>query len=170
MEATMKSQFLGGVALSVAIFAMAGSAWANPKNSFSDRNTIEVFSSAFAETDPGGAGGPGTTSGGAGGAGGGRATATSESFNVTDEGVSRQTLDGLVTGNTIEADWDYADESQTGDANVGGDASIGGFSNAAGVSVASANTGAQRLNQQSVSLGAVGTVNFNQGVGEAAAP
>jgi hypothetical protein len=86
---------------------------------------------------------------------------------VSEEGVSSQTLNGAVTDNVIEAVWDY-EGSTTGDANVGGDASVGGFSNAAGVNVASANTGSQSLNQQAVSLGVVGTVNFNQNTSEAA--
>lgn len=162
----MKTQFLGGAALSVIIIAMAGSAWANPKNSFSDDNTISVVTSATAVTGAGAAGGDGATAG-AGGGGGGAATATSESYNVSDEGVSYQTLTGTVTGNVIEVDWDYSAESETGDANLGADASIDGFNNAAGVSVASANTGSQNLNQQAVSLGVVGTVNFNQNATEA---
>src|SRR5215470_16833412 len=146
----MKMKLLGGIALSIAVLATAGSAWANPKNSFSDNNTTTVNSTAAATSY-----------------GSGAATATSESYNVSEEGVSSQTLNGAVTYNTINAGWDYED-STTGDANVGGDASVGGFSNAAGVNVASANTGSQSLNQQAVSLGVVGTVNFNQNSSEAA--
>jgi hypothetical protein len=112
-------------------------------------------------SDPGtaGNGGSGGTAG-AGGAGGGTATATSESYNTEQEGVSNQTLNGSVTYNTVSAEWDYGDSS-SGSANIGGDAGISGFSNAAGVNMASANTGAQSLNQQAVSLGIVGTVNLN---------
>ena len=108
--------------------------------------------------DPG-TGGNGSTAG-AGGAGGGTATATSESYNTEQEGVSNQTLNGSVTYNNISGDWEYGDNS-SGSANIGGDAGISGFSNAAGVNIASANTGAQSLNQQAVSLGIVGTVNLN---------
>jgi hypothetical protein len=160
----MKCQLLGGVAAAALVLATASSAWANPKNSFSNENAITVTSTATAATGAGGAGGAGGAvdgTGGAGGGGGGSATATSESYNVSSEGVSNQSLVGTVTDNSISALWDYED-STTGDANFGGAASIGGFDNAAGVSVASANTGSQSLNQQAVSLGVVGTVNFNQ--------
>ena len=146
----MKMQLLGGIALSIVIFTTAGSAWANPKNSFSDENTTTVNSTAAATSN-----------------GSGASTATSESYNVSEEGVSSQTLNGAVTYNVIEALWDY-ESSTTGNANVGGDASVDGFSNAAGVNVASANTGSQSLNQQAVSLGVVGTVNFNQNTSAAA--
>jgi hypothetical protein len=158
----MKHLLLGGVAVAALVLATTSAAWANPKNSFSNDNVIGVDSSASAFSGAGGAGGGATEgTGGAGGAGGGTATANSESYNTSSEGVSYQTLVGTVTENTIIATWEY-ENSTTGDANVGGAASIGGFENAAGISVASANTGSQSLNQQAVSIGAVGTVNFNQ--------
>ena len=146
----MKCQLLGGLAVAALVLATASSAWANPKNSFSDNNTTTVYSTATASTAVGSEDGSDP------------ATATSESYNTSNEGVSSQSLDGVVTFNALDADWDYDDESTTGDANVGGAASVGGFENAAGVSVASASTGSQSLNQQAVSLGVVGTVNFNQ--------
>jgi hypothetical protein len=146
----MKCQLLGGVAVSVLVLATASSAWANPKNSFSDYNTTTVNSTATAATAVGSQDGSDP------------ATAISESYNTSNEGVSSQSLNGVVTDNYIDAFWDYDDESTTGNANVGGNASVGGFENAAGVNVASAGTGSQSLNQQAVSLGVVGTVNFNQ--------
>jgi len=146
----MKRQLLGGVAVAALVLATASSAWANPKNSFSDYNTTIVNSTAAASTAVGSQDGSDP------------ATAISESYNTSNEGVSSQSLYGVVTNNYIDADWDYDDESTTGNANVGGNASVGGFENAAGVNVASANTGSQSLNQQAVSLGVVGTVNFNQ--------
>jgi len=108
----------------------------------------------------GGSGDPGTGgaggSAGAGGAGGGTATATSESYNTEQEGVSNQTLTAAVSGNEVYGDW------SDGSGNLqSGDAAIGGFSNAAGINVASASSGHQSLNQQAVSLGIVGTVNLN---------
>jgi hypothetical protein len=104
--------------------------------------------------DPGTGGSGGTA--GAGGAGGGTATATSESYNTEQEGVSNQTLTASVSGNEVYGEWD------SGNGNVqSGDAAIGGFSNAAGINVASAASGHQSLNQQAVSLGIVGTVNLN---------
>ena len=101
------------------------------------------------------AGGSGGTAG-AGGAGGGAATATSESYNTEQEGVSNQTLTGSVSGNSVSATWGL------GDGNLqSGNSSVGGFANAAGINVASASSGHQSLNQQAVSLGIVGTVNLN---------
>jgi hypothetical protein len=111
-------------------------------------------------SDPGtgGAGGTGGSGGtaGAGGAGGGTATATSESYNTEQEGVSNQTLTGSVSGNSVYAYWDGGN----GNLESGG-AQVGGFDNAAGINIASASSGHQSLNQQAVSLGIVGTVNLN---------
>ena len=105
-------------------------------------------------SDPGTGGAGGTA--GAGGAGGGTATATSESYNTEQEGVSNQTLTASVSNNQVYGDWD------DGNGNLqSGNADIGGFSNAAGINVASASSGHQSLNQQAVSLGIVGTVNLN---------
>jgi hypothetical protein len=103
----------------------------------------------------GGTGGAGGTAG-AGGAGGGTAQAYSESFNTEQEGVSNQTLNGSVSGNSVYAYWDGGN----GDLSSGG-AQVGGFDNAAGINMASASSGHQSLNQQAVSLGIVGTVNLN---------
>jgi hypothetical protein len=104
--------------------------------------------------DPGTGGNGGTA--GAGGAGGGTATATSESYNTEQEGVSNQILTASVSGNEVYGEWD------SGSGNLqSGNADIGGFSNAAGINVASASSGHQSLNQQAVSLGIVGTVNLN---------
>ena len=105
-------------------------------------------------SDPGTGGAGGTA--GAGGAGGGTATATSESYNTEQEGVSNQTLNGSVSGNSVYAYWDGGN----GNLESGG-AQVGGFDNAAGINIASASSGHQSLNQQAVSLGIVGTVNLN---------
>jgi hypothetical protein len=104
--------------------------------------------------DPGTGGNGGTA--GAGGAGGGTATATSESYNTEQEGVSNQILTASVSNNAVYGEWG------SGNGNLqSGNADIGGFSNAAGINVASASSGHQSLNQQAVSLGIVGTVNLN---------
>jgi hypothetical protein len=71
--------------------------------------------------------------------------------------VSNQTLKGYVTGNYIDAYWDWG-----GNGNVeSGAANVAGFDHAAGVNIASASSGDMSLNQQAVSLGIVGTVNLN---------
>ena len=73
----MKKLLVGVSALAIGLVASSG-AWANPKNTFSNGNTQTVISLAIA-----------------GGA------AFSESFNVNQEAVSVQTLNGASTGGSL---------------------------------------------------------------------
>jgi hypothetical protein len=108
----MKLKLLGGAALAIAL-AVSSGAWANPKNSFSNNNTITVNSDASADAEAG------TTSGkcnnctvfstGGAGNGGGSAdgnsatsNAISESFNVSIEAVEVSTLSSHVTDTYVE--------------------------------------------------------------------
>lgn len=146
----MKYKLLAGVALVLA-FGMTSSAWANPKNSFSDNNTTKVISVAVAKNSF---------------SNNGRATANSESFNVSVEGVSNQTLTGVSVLN-IQAAVAQANNSGaqiTGDItaeirNGNANASNSGATTS-GITQAAAAAGNGALNVQGASVGAGGNVSF----------
>jgi hypothetical protein len=123
----MKKLLVGVSALAIGLVASSG-AWANPKNTFSNGNTQLVVSLAVA-----------------GGA------AFSESFNVNQEAVSVQVLNGQASGGSLSIDLVPI---------VSGNAITGTQSGNSGVSMAQANSGNTSVQQQGVALSAVGTVNF----------
>lgn len=124
----MKKLLIGVSALALGLAASSG-AWANPKNSFSNNNSTTVNSVAIA-----------------GGA------ALSESFNVSLESVSVQTLNGTANGGSLSVELIPI---------FSGNALTGDISGNAGVSMAQANSGNTSVQQQAVSLAAIGTVSFN---------
>lgn len=123
----MKKLLVGVSALAIGLVASSG-AWANPKNTFSNNNTQLVVSLAVA-----------------GGA------AFSESFNVNQEAVSVQVLNGQSTGGSLSVELIPV---------FSGNASTGQQNNNHGVTMAQANSGNTSVQQQGVALSAVGTVNF----------
>jgi len=123
----MKKLLIGVSALALGLAASSG-AWANPKNSFSNNNSTTVNSVAIA---------------------GG--TALSESFNVSLESVSVQTLNGVANGGSLSVELIPI---------FSGNALTGDISGNAGVSMAQANSGNTSVQQQAVSLAAIGTVSF----------
>jgi len=124
----MKKLLIGVSALALGLVAASG-AWANPKNSFSPNSTAEANSLAAA----------------------GIGNATAESFNVSLESVSVQTLAGAAVGGslTVEVIPIFSGNAINGDIN-----------GSAGVSMMQANSGNTSVQQQGVSLAAIGTVNF----------
>jgi len=124
----MKKLLIGVSALALGLVAASG-AWANPKNSFSDNNTTTLTSVAVA----------------IGGA------AVSESFNVSLESVSVQTLAGAAVGGSISVEVIPI---------FSGNAINGDINGSAGVSMMQANSGNTSVQQQAVSLAAIGTVTF----------
>jgi hypothetical protein len=123
----MKKLLVGVSALAIGLVASSG-AWANPKNTFSNGNTQTVISVAVA-----------------GGA------AFSESFNVNQEAVSVQVLNGASVGGSLSVDLIPV---------FSGNAITGTQSGNSGVTMAQANSGNTSIQQQGVALSAVGTVNF----------
>lgn len=123
----MKKLLVGVSALALGLVASSG-AWANPKNSFADNNTTTVLSVAIA---------------------GG--TALSESFNVSLESVSVQTLVGASVGGSLNVSVIPV---------FSGNAITGTQSGNSGITMAQANTGNTSVQQQAVSLAAIGTVTF----------
>ncbi len=108
----------------------ASGAWANPKNTFSDGNTQTVNSIAVA----------------------GIGAAFSESFNVNNEAVSVQTLVGVAVGATLDVDLVPV---------FSGNATNGAVTNNHGIAMGGlANSGNAAVQQQAVSLSAVGSVSI----------
>lgn len=124
----MKKLLVGATALALGLVGASG-AWANPKNSFSNGNTTTVLSVAIA---------------------GG--TALSESFNVSLESVSVQTLVGTASGGSVSVDVIPV---------FSGNAITGTQQDNSGITMAQSNTGNTSVQQQAVSLAAIGTVTFN---------
>jgi len=124
----MKKLLIGVSALALGLVAASG-AWANPKNSFSDNNTTNLTSVAVA-------------------IGG---SALSESFNVSLESVSVQTLNGAAVGASLTVEIIPI---------FSGNAINGDITGAAGVAMMQANSGNTSVQQQAVSLAAIGTVTF----------
>ncbi|HWA50384.1 MAG TPA: hypothetical protein VG742_19095 [Dongiaceae bacterium] len=123
----MKKLLVGVSALAIGLVASSG-AWANPKNTFSSGVVQTVISTAIA-----------------GGA------AFSESFNVNQEAVSVQTLNGASVGGSLSVEVIPI---------FSGNAITGTQSGNSGVTMAQANSGNTSVQQQGVALSAVGTVNF----------
>lgn len=125
----MKKLLIGASALALGLVAASG-AWANPKNTFSDHNYTNVYSSAYAFGH-----------------------ANSESFNSNLEAVSVQTLNGVSHGGSLNVDLIPV---------FSGNAITGNIRENAGVAMAQANSGNTSVQQQGVSLAAVGTVTFGK--------
>jgi hypothetical protein len=124
----MKKLLVGVSALAIGLVASSG-AWANPKNTFSNNNTTTLTSVAV----------------GIGGA------ALSESFNINQEAVSVQTLNGASTGGSLSVEVIPV---------FSGNATTGAQNTNAGVTMAQANSGNTSVQQQGVALSAVGSVSF----------
>jgi hypothetical protein len=115
----------------VALTALGASvASANPKASFSDDVYQMVYSSASS----------------------GYGNSTSESYNVSQDAVSYQTLSAEAYGASI---------SVLSIPVFSGNASTSDIHDNAGVSMQTANTGNGTVAQQAVSLAAIGNVNIN---------
>jgi len=108
----------------------ASAASANPKNVFSDYGYNSVYSSAAA----------------------GVGNATSESYNISDDAVSYQTLSATAYGASL---------SVTSIPVFSGNANVSDIHDNHGVTMSSANTGNGTVAQQAVSLAAVGSVTIN---------
>jgi hypothetical protein len=144
----MRYKLLGGAALAIAL-AVSSGAWANPKNSFSNFNYTEVWSEAsansgdyninlFSDVDRDGDN---------------RATATSESYNLSVESVNLSELSANSSYNAIyqdNYDGDNKIEWAEATATASGD----------GLAQAGANSGVGSVNGQVQSVSAAGNISF----------
>jgi hypothetical protein len=193
----MKTKLLAGVALAV-ILGVSSAAYANPKNSFSDNNSQTVTSTAANIQIGNISAGNGTTTGTGGdndseGVGVGLhngkteqgdstnvGVANSESFNISLDGVSNQTLVGASvlniqanvaassnsnSGSNSSASDDQKNEGENKDndafavlVNGGSAASIG--NNSSGVTTATSASGVGAQNTVGISVGASGIASF----------
>jgi hypothetical protein len=136
----MRAKLLGSVALALAL-AVSSGAWANPKNSFSDNNTTTVVSTAA------------NAVGDSIGTGSVTQTAVSESFNISIEGVSVQTLSGAAVG----IDLSVIEIPIVSGNNVVSDNAQG---QAVGVFAINQSSGTASVQMNASSIGAAGNVSF----------
>jgi hypothetical protein len=159
----MKTRLLGGTALVIAV-AMSTSAWANPKNSFSNWNWTFVDSYANANAgDYGGgdfsynwsSGGEQVGNGNVDHEGDNKAKAISESFNKSVEGVEVSELSSYSVGYIYQSSyWDNYVDWENANANAGS----GGTNS--GLFQASASNGVGNATTQGQSIAAGAEVSF----------
>jgi hypothetical protein len=160
----MKSRLLGGAALVIAV-AVSASAWANPKNSFSDWNWTYVDSYANANAGDYGGGYYGYNSsydgeqvgnGNVAHEGDNKAKAISESFNKSIEGVEVSELSSYSTGYIYQYSYWYDNYVEWGNA----EANAGSGGTNSGLFQASASNGVGNATTQGQSIAAGAEVSF----------
>jgi hypothetical protein len=144
----MNYKLLGGAVVAIAL-AVSSGAWGNPKNSFSDGNYTQVDSYAwanagdynvnyFSDVDRDGDN---------------TASATSESYNLSVEGVNYSTLEAYSAYN-----WIYQ-ENYDGDNSIEW-AEATATASGNGLAQAAANSGVGSVNAQIQSVSAAGNISF----------